>query len=264
MVDEWHELLGTKRGVQMELGLSRLKTVCKDASYDGVEVSLQLGKIKGGKPTNDYVIFFTEKELEQIEKTDLIGDALNNARRWLLIGCNIGQRGGDLLKLTNDNIIIRNGLKVIELKQKKTGSDVTIPLLSKTEELLKDGFPRPISIQKFNEYIKVICKKAEINELTKGRRYDSDKKRRVEGVYKKWEVCSSHIMRRTFASLTYGNLPTPLIMKITSHKTEKVFAQYLGKDSLDYAQQIADYYELQALKNKQEPQLEIVKEGTNN
>ncbi|HAI43175.1 MAG TPA: integrase, partial [Maribacter sp.] len=34
-----------------------LKTVCKDASYDGVEVSLQLGKIKGGKPTNDYVIF---------------------------------------------------------------------------------------------------------------------------------------------------------------------------------------------------------------
>ena len=110
----------------------------------------------------------------------------------------------------------------------------------------------------------MICKKAEINELTKGRRYDSDKKRRVEGVYKKWEVCSSHIMRRTFASLTYGNLPTPLIMKITSHKTEKVFAQYLGKDSLDYAQQIADYYELQALKNKQEPQLEIVKEGTNN
>ncbi len=28
VIDEWHELLGTKRGVQVELGLSRLKTVC--------------------------------------------------------------------------------------------------------------------------------------------------------------------------------------------------------------------------------------------
>src|SRR3954469_6820099 len=28
VIDEWHELLGTKRGVQVELGLSRLKGVC--------------------------------------------------------------------------------------------------------------------------------------------------------------------------------------------------------------------------------------------
>jgi ATP-dependent Lhr-like helicase len=28
VIDEWHELLGTKRGVQVELGLARLKTVC--------------------------------------------------------------------------------------------------------------------------------------------------------------------------------------------------------------------------------------------
>ncbi len=40
VVDEWHELLGTKRGVQMELGLSRLKTVCKDLRIWGISATI--------------------------------------------------------------------------------------------------------------------------------------------------------------------------------------------------------------------------------
>ncbi len=32
VIDEWHELLGTKRGVQVELGLSRLKAICSVGS----------------------------------------------------------------------------------------------------------------------------------------------------------------------------------------------------------------------------------------
>jgi ATP-dependent Lhr-like helicase len=34
VIDEWHELLGTKRGVQVELGLSRLKKVCSEQAAD--------------------------------------------------------------------------------------------------------------------------------------------------------------------------------------------------------------------------------------
>jgi hypothetical protein len=34
---------------------------------------------------------------------------------------------------------------------------------------------------------------------------------------------------------------------------------YIGKDSLDFAQQIADFYTLQALKDKKEPQLNVIK-----
>lgn len=40
VVDEWHELLGTKRGVQMELGLSRLKTVCKNLRIWGISATI--------------------------------------------------------------------------------------------------------------------------------------------------------------------------------------------------------------------------------
>lgn len=45
VIDEWHELLGTKRGVQVELGLSKLKAVCNGQFTVGSEVlndSLQL------------------------------------------------------------------------------------------------------------------------------------------------------------------------------------------------------------------------------
>ena len=40
VVDEWHELLGTKRGVQMELALSRLKTISNDLRIWGISATI--------------------------------------------------------------------------------------------------------------------------------------------------------------------------------------------------------------------------------
>jgi ATP-dependent Lhr-like helicase len=40
VVDEWHELLGSKRGVQMELGLSRLKTISPQLRIWGISATI--------------------------------------------------------------------------------------------------------------------------------------------------------------------------------------------------------------------------------
>nr|WP_294784303.1 ligase-associated DNA damage response DEXH box helicase [uncultured Flavobacterium sp.] len=40
VIDEWHELLGTKRGVQVELGLSRLKTIAKNLRIWGISATI--------------------------------------------------------------------------------------------------------------------------------------------------------------------------------------------------------------------------------
>lgn len=40
VVDEWHEILGTKRGVQMELGLSRLKTIAPGLRIWGISATI--------------------------------------------------------------------------------------------------------------------------------------------------------------------------------------------------------------------------------
>ncbi len=46
IADEWHELLGSKRGVQVELGLSRLKALRPQLGIWGI--SATIGNLRGG------------------------------------------------------------------------------------------------------------------------------------------------------------------------------------------------------------------------
>ena len=170
--------------------LTDLKTICTDAEFYGIETNPQFKKIQSAKPNNENILYLTLKELQAVEDVVLLSDALKNARKWLLLGCNIGQRGGDLLLLNETNFINRNDLEVIELKQQKTDKNVTIPVLPKTKEIIKDGFPYKTSIQKFNKHIKEICKLAGINELIKDSKITvtekgkgSKEKRKISGIY---------------------------------------------------------------------------------
>lgn len=248
-----------------------LKTVCADAEINGLMVSPQLRKVKGGKTKNENIIYLSPQELNQIRQTTLTTESIKNARKWLLLGCNIGQRGGDLLNITEDNFVTRNGLELIELSQQKTGKKVTIPVLPTTKEILKDGLPYKISIQKFNDLIKQVCQEAKIDQLVEGskiemvdekgnvipklkngKRKTKGEKRKISGTFPKHELISSHVCRRSFATNQYGILPTPLIMQVTAHSTEKMFLGYIGKSSMDYAQQISDFYSKQAEAEDQE------------
>ena len=259
-----------------------LKTVCAEAEINGVTISSQLRKVKGGKTKNDFILYLAPDELEKIKKLTLENESLNNARKWLLIGCEIGQRGGDLLDITEKNFVVRNGLDLIELTQQKTGKKVIIPVLPPTKEILQEGLPYKISLQKFNYYIKLVCRKAGIDQMIpgnkiemvdkegnvipkdkKGKRKEKGEKRNVAGTYPKYELIGSHVCRRSFASNLYGKLPTPLIMQITAHSTEKMLLYYIGKSSMDYAQQISDWYTLQAQKDKREAQMDVIKNASN-
>lgn len=262
------------KGYQKSYALKKLadiKTVCYDAETNGIEISPQLKKIESSKVSNENVIYLSTQEIKQIEDAEIENEALNNVRKWLLLGCSIGQRGGDLLKLNESNFVTRNGLSVIELRQQKTGKNVTIPVLEKTRQILEDGLPYKISIQRFNKYVKDVCEAAKINELIQGSKIEvtekgkgNTQKRKIDGIYPKFELIGSHVCRRSFATNLYGILPTALIMQITAHSTEKMLLNYIGKDSLDYAQQIADFYTLQAQKEKRESNLTVVKDAAVN
>jgi integrase len=100
------------------------------------------------------------------------------------------------------------------------------------------NFPKPISNQKFNEYLKDICKLARIDAA-------HTKKRTIGGIETdetapKYEFISSHTARRSFATNLYNaDFPTLDIMKITGHKTEKAFMRYIKITKKDAAQKLA-------------------------
>ncbi len=265
----WMEEINSYAGSYRQRTMGNIKTICTSAKgSEGVIVSKDLKDLTSKKPSNEFIITLSIEELEQIEKVKLTKDALINARLWLLIGClNLGQRGGDLLSITESNFVKEGGSTFIELEQQKTGAKVVIPILPKTELLLKNGLPYSISLQKFNGYIKEICKIANINTPTKGRLLNPDTKRNEVGIYPKWKLASSHICRRTFATLQYGKISTPLIMSITGHKKESTFLNYCGASSKDYAKMFLDQVkQMEGKKAKQIelPQLKVDSNKSNN
>lgn len=246
--------------------IDNLKAVCHHADTKGIEISKQLKHITGfsEKKESEDIIILTDDEQKLISDANLVKESLVNARKWLLLGCQIGQRYSDLIRITVNDIKATNGIKIIELKQKKTGKLVAIPLLPKALKIIENGMPYPISLQNFNLYIKDICEKAGLNQPTKGSKFiKTDKKSRnkakTNGIYPKHELIGSHVCRRSFASNLYGKIPTPILINITGHGTEKMFLKYIGRTSYDNAHQMMEYFGKLQAKEKKESQMQVLK-----
>lgn len=228
--------------------VTKLKTVCRFAKVEGLRIAENLNQVTAthGKA---YMTILSFEELNQIAETPMPSDRLDNAKDWLLIGCYIGQRVGDLLRLTDANIINHSDVRYIGLEQHKTNKRVVVPLLPEVERILqKRGgkFPHSISDVKFNKYIKEVCKLSGISEPIEGAKIVVDattkEKRKIVGTYPKHELVTSHICRRSFASNYYGKMATPLIMQATGHAKESTFLIYIGKSSTDFLEEMAEQF----------------------
>lgn len=241
--------------------IANIRTICFDASKNEVETSPQIKNIKGiseSKEPED-IIFLTEEEQESIKAAPLLREALLNARKWLLLGCLIGQRGGDLLSITQNNIKEINGVKIIELKQQKTGKMVAIPLLPDAVQIVESGLPYKISLVHFNEYIKDVCLAAGLNTPIKGRKKINQRKPNVKDVYPKYKMVTSHICRRSFATNFYGRIPTPILKDITGHGSERMFLAYIGKTPYDSAYHMLEYFSKLTPKSQGTPVMEVIR-----
>jgi integrase len=164
------------------------------------------------------------------------------ARDIFLIGCYTAQRFSDYSRINSTNIKVVNGGKVIDLIQKKTGSQVRIPIRPELETILKkyDYNPPKTYEQKVNERIKLVCAKANINELIEIEEIRGGLK--VKQQIAKHLLIKTHTARRTGATLMFlAGIPSISIMKITGHKTERDFLLYIRVTNAENAQTLINH-----------------------
>ena len=235
----------------MQRELAIIKTFCKHARFLGLETHPQLDSLRLDKAKVEkiYLSFEDLSKIEEIGKEKLT-DSLDNAKDWLIISCYTGQRISDFMHFSNEQIRIEDSKHLLEFTQKKTNKLTTIPMHPKVLEILKkrDGkFPYVVSDQKYNDYIKEVCEIAELNELTRGSKKVEIKPgsgiyRKQSNVYKKWELVTSHIGRRSFATNFYGTIPTTYLINMTNHSSEAMFLNYIGKSNKDLAKETFKFF----------------------
>lgn len=183
--------------------------------------------------------YLTEKEINLIINKDFSFDPeLNIAKQHYIILLFTGLRGSDgLKKLDISNI--ENDL--IKIKTTKTGQTVVLPLHQEVKKVIKQNFgnlPPKMSLSDFNVAIKKIAQVCEIDQLIKSKLWDSKKKRKVLGIYKKYELLSSHSCRRGFVTLYKDVISQEAMASILGWSTTEMLKVYNQTSKEEYASEL--------------------------
>jgi len=198
-----------------------------DPTYDDINVDSE----------ETFSVYLSMNEITRIYYFKGLSKKQERIRDLFIIGCLTALRYSDYSTLTKDNF--KNDF--IIKTTKKTNKKVILPIHDYVREIFNkyDGeIIYGLSIQHFNRYIKMICKKIGLTDsitynYTKGGKLITETK-------EKWELISSHTARRSSVTNMYltGRLKTFEIMSITGHTTEKSFFRYIKVTNENISKQI--------------------------
>lgn len=202
-----------------------------DTTYDEVDI----------RPEETFAVFLSMNEITRIYYYKFTQDKRHTKERMrdlFVIGCLTALRYSDYSSLTVENF---QGDYIVK-RTKKTNVTVKVPMHDYIKEIIakyNGGIPRSYCIQHFNKALKLIMKEIGLTDkitfsYTKGGQLQTDTK-------EKWELISSHTARRSAATNMYltGRMKTLEIMKLTGHKTESCFFQYIRLTNDDTARAIS-------------------------
>lgn len=186
-------------------------------------------------------VYLKEEEITQMYNTDLSTlPRLERVRDVFVIMCYMGIRYSDYLLLRKENILPSN---LIQITTKKTKTPVKIPMHYRVKEIMEkyDGnFPPAPSNQKFNEYMSEVVIKSGLERevvITETRGTMTSNK-----TIKLSTLVTAHTARRSCATNMFlAGVSTLSIMKITGHKSEKVFMKYIRVTQEENALKLKDH-----------------------
>lgn len=217
-----------------------VKTFLNEANAQGVSAH-QTHKSKYFNITKEESenVYLNESELAALLDLPLAHlPYLERVRDLFIIGAWTGLRFADFSALDPArHFVEQGGERFIEIEADKSDKKVLIPEFPAVRSIVEKyggQLPRQISNQKFNEYLKEVCKLAGIRQpVTKGRTVGGV--RRVD-TFEKWELVSTHTARRSFATNFYNmGAPSISIMRVTGHKTEESFLKYIKAGPKEHA-----------------------------
>ena len=238
--------------------IKELKTILRAAESEGYEVNPKYKdkKFKGTRIEVDS-IYLTRDDLSKIMSADIskLSQGYDLARDIFMVGVWTAQRVSDYNNLSRENIkqhripkIIDNKLvykefQTVEIRQKKTGSKVSVPVSSELKSILERyDYQLPnLEDQVLNRYMKDICKLAGLDDTVEVQTTKGGKA--VKEFKQKWELVHSHTARRTGATLMYlAGMDYYDIMRITGHTSPTMLKKYIKADSIEVADKITDKY----------------------
>ena len=189
-------------------------------------------------------IYLTKDELTAIMEADIshLTKLHEVARDIFMVGVYTAQRVSDYNNIAPENIIVRpDGSTIIRVRQKKTGTWVTIPVKDELKQILvKYDYRLPhVTEQSINLYIKEVAKVAGIKEMVT---VESTAGGLVTLQMKpKYELVQSHTARRTGATLMYlAGMDVFNICMMTGHSSIAMLKKYIKAGDLERARIISN------------------------
>lgn len=177
---------------------------------------------------------FRSKKVLKLRKNKI--ETLEKVRDMFVLGCNLGQRYSDLVRISPENF--KNGH--FSIVQQKTGNKCFVPINSLSIDsritwaiLEKYNYHAPYSgdINNYNGYLHELL--YSIGEDFLEDVYIDNKINGVitREVKKRYQLISSHSARRSFATInTLRNIPRNKILRATGHSSEGSFVRYICYD----------------------------------
>lgn len=206
--------------------LQTLRVFLNGQQDRGLPVNMTYKKFKiRSKPIPALVTLESEEYRMLLDKVD--NERLEKVRMLFVLQCATGLRYSDVIKIRKNHVRDNH----IFMNSTKTRQKLQIPLNDNSKEILTacnfDTSTISISNQKFNDYIKELCKYIGINQSFIKTSYRGNKEFQED--LKKYEIMSSHHGRRFFItqSLLLGTRPE-VIMSMTGHVDFRSFKKYIA------------------------------------
>lgn len=221
--------------------IKKIKHIMRASRLEGLHTNVQYENFSISEEEVDN-IYLTEEELKAISELELTGTRLDKYRDIFLIGCYVGLRVSDLLRIKKEHFYTVEGKEILRIRTTKCPTGVFIPFLWEDLKyrLSKYNYNLPrISEQHLRKEVKEIGRLAGINTPVI---IETGKHKRTQP-YEKWELISSHTCRRTACTNMFKmKIPVKQIMMISGHKKESTFYKYIKITEEENAIMLAEQF----------------------